>query len=168
MKFLDNTGIHLDSLQGKTTIYFKLGLILGDNLGLHSLFGFIEGFTGNYACRFCKMDTVQRSYATLEGQFFLCTVTNYENDSEIANPSLTGMKERCCFNGVCKYHVMLNLCCNIMHDMLGKICKSDMTSIMLYFIENKFFTYDDLINRMKNHNYGIIDSDHLHWSLWMY
>jgi len=35
-------------------IYFSLGLVLGDNLGLNSILGFVESFSANFYCRICK------------------------------------------------------------------------------------------------------------------
>ena len=35
-------------------IYFQLILILGDNLGLHSILGLTECFSANFPCRICK------------------------------------------------------------------------------------------------------------------
>lgn len=80
--------------QGKTKIYFKLGLILGDNLGLHSLLGFVENFNANYCCRFCKMTKIQRSLATVEDKSLLHTYHSYEHDLNLKNPNLTGIKSR--------------------------------------------------------------------------
>ena len=59
LKFLESTGIELDLPEGKKKIYFKLGLILGDNLGLHSLLGLVKCFRVNFCYRFCTMDRNQ-------------------------------------------------------------------------------------------------------------
>lgn len=36
-------------------IYFCLCLLIGDNLGIHSICGFVEGFNANFPCRMCKI-----------------------------------------------------------------------------------------------------------------
>ncbi|XP_044005527.1 uncharacterized protein LOC122850442 [Aphidius gifuensis] len=161
LKFLENTGIELDLPQGKTQLYFKPGLIVGDNLGLHSLFGFVEGFTANYSCCFCKMDKVQRLLATTEDNFYLRNVNNYNKDPKICNPKTTGIKEQCCFNGVGDFHVVSNLCCDIMHDLIEGVCVFDMVAIISNFIENGYFTLNELNNCLKNFYYGIVDSDNV-------
>lgn len=38
----------------KIRIYFALGLLLGDNLGLNGILGFVESFNAYYSCRLCK------------------------------------------------------------------------------------------------------------------
>lgn len=53
LKFLEQHGITINLPDGDKTIYFKLSLVLGDNLGLHSILGFVESFRANIFCRFC-------------------------------------------------------------------------------------------------------------------
>lgn len=43
--FLQNNGVDIDTPDFKGKLYFELGLILGDNLGLHSITGFTESFS---------------------------------------------------------------------------------------------------------------------------
>lgn len=50
------TGVYIDSLLFKGTMYFELELILGDNLGLHTITGFVESFSSNFCCRICTMN----------------------------------------------------------------------------------------------------------------
>lgn len=95
LRNLELEGIELDLPQGKTTIYFKLGLILGDNLGLHSLLGLVECFRANYCCRFCRMDAQQRSLATLEDEYFSRNVINYNSDLAKNDLNSTGIKREC-------------------------------------------------------------------------
>lgn len=40
-------------LSTNVTIYFTLGLVFGDNLGLNSILGFVESFSANFYCRIC-------------------------------------------------------------------------------------------------------------------
>lgn len=52
LNFSETSG--MDILVGNKSykIFFKLGLILGDNLGWHSILGFVEIFIAKYPCRF--------------------------------------------------------------------------------------------------------------------
>jgi hypothetical protein len=36
-----------------------LGFVLGDNLGLNEILGFVQSFNANYSCRFCKIQKDQ-------------------------------------------------------------------------------------------------------------
>jgi len=42
-------------LSTNVTIYFTLGLVLGDNLGLNSILGFVESISANFYCRICYL-----------------------------------------------------------------------------------------------------------------
>ena len=53
IKFLQKYGITVSTPTGNKQIYFVFILLLGDNLGLHSLLGFNESFRSNLFCRFC-------------------------------------------------------------------------------------------------------------------
>ena len=66
LKIFENEGIEIDAPTplGKIKIYFLLGLIIGDNLGLHQMLGFPECFEANYSCRFCRMNRFETSVAT--------------------------------------------------------------------------------------------------------
>ncbi|CAI6347439.1 unnamed protein product [Macrosiphum euphorbiae] len=50
---LQTNGISVCVGNTYTTIYFALGLVLGDNLGLNSILGFVESFSANHYCRIC-------------------------------------------------------------------------------------------------------------------
>jgi len=55
LNYLRDTGIEIESDKFKGNIKFELGLIVGDNLGIHSITGFVESFSSNYPCRVCKI-----------------------------------------------------------------------------------------------------------------
>lgn len=43
----------------KVKIYFALGLLLGDNLGLNGMLGFVESFNAYHSCRLCTTSKYQ-------------------------------------------------------------------------------------------------------------
>lgn len=51
---LEKNGLIITTSSGEKQIYFSLCLLLGDNLGIHSICGLSEGFNANYPCRMCK------------------------------------------------------------------------------------------------------------------
>jgi hypothetical protein len=55
LKTLEETGIIVIKGTSSIKVHFILGLIIGDNLGLHSILGFTESFNANYCCRLCKV-----------------------------------------------------------------------------------------------------------------
>lgn len=48
IKYLQTHGIEINIDTKSEKIYFDVGLILGDNLGLHSIVGMTESFSGNF------------------------------------------------------------------------------------------------------------------------
>ena len=54
INFLQREGVILDTENVKQQIFFSLGLITGDHLGLNSILGFTKGFNTNHYCRLCK------------------------------------------------------------------------------------------------------------------
>lgn len=52
--YLYDNGITISVNSVDIQVYFALGLVLGDNLGLNSILGFVESFSANYYCKFCR------------------------------------------------------------------------------------------------------------------
>lgn len=50
INYLQKEGLEIQTKEGSFHIYFALGLILGDNLGLNSALGFTENFNAIYFC----------------------------------------------------------------------------------------------------------------------
>lgn len=88
---LERNGIQIQTEVGDYTIYFGLGLLFGDNLGVHQITGFIEVFTANYYCRFCKEHRVVMRAQLRENEHLLRNIQNYAEDLAINNFSLTGI-----------------------------------------------------------------------------
>ena len=107
-----------------------MSLIVGDNLGLHSIFGFAESFSGNYPCRFCKAhrDLVQSD--TILRPELERTKMNYDDDILFGDCSSTGIKSPCIFNSLLSFHKVENKACDLMHDLLLGVCHYDMALLI--------------------------------------
>lgn len=70
---LEKDGIIINTSDGPKQVYFILGLIIGDILGLNSICDFSKSFSANYFCRFCKAHKTLTHSLTEEDQtnFFL-------------------------------------------------------------------------------------------------
>lgn len=141
-----------------TQFFFSLALIIGDNLGLHSMLGFSESFMANYPCRFCLCSKVKCNYLVVQD---VCKMRNEENYSQsiaIDNLSLTGIKEICVWNQIDGFHAVNNYSVDIMHDILEGVCSYDLSGIFYEFILNlKYFSLDTLNNRLQYFNYGPLE-----------
>ncbi|KAK3909843.1 Formamidopyrimidine-DNA glycosylase [Frankliniella fusca] len=115
---LERDGIHVTLSSGNTVrVFFVLCLVLGDNLGLHQLCGFVCGFAwANYPCRFCKVPQERMRYDVSLDKSLLRTKTNYENDLVVNDQTKTGISEKCVFNDLESFHITENLEGDLLHD----------------------------------------------------
>ncbi|XP_022164770.1 uncharacterized protein LOC111029861, partial [Myzus persicae] len=137
--------------KGDTRVYFMLGLVLGDNLGLNSILDFSRSFSASYFCRFCKASKDITKKLFEEDSLLMRNITNYNN-------SKTGVHGESFLNKIPSFHVTQNYCVDVMHDLFEGICHYDMCHIIKYFTENvKYFSLDTLNLRKSNFNYGSIE-----------
>lgn len=155
---LEQTGICVKSPTGEQIIYFSLALIIGDNLGLHTILGFSESFSANFSCRFCKIHKSDLKNSCSQYDNLLRNRANYEADIKMNNVSLTGVKEPCVWNSV-TFHSVENFSVDIMHDILEGVCHYDFLMILKRFVvDMKYFTLKNLNFRMKTFNYSGLES----------
>ena len=155
INFLQNEGITVlvDNVEHK--VKFQLVLILGDNLGLNGIFGFVESFKANFSCRICKMSSDLSLSSIEEDESLLRNRTNYESDVKKNKPEETGIKEECIFHKIQNFHVTQNLTVDMMHDILEGVCFYVMRSIITEFIYVKsYFSLEDLNDRIRNFDFG--------------
>jgi len=120
-------------------IYFALGLVLGDNLGLNLILGFVESFSANFYCRICRSPKSALQIIISECHETLKNEVNYATDINTDNYSLTGLKEKFIFNKVPSYHVARNSVCDFMHDLTEGIARYDMALIINNIIDLNSF-----------------------------
>lgn len=68
---------------GDTRVYFILGLVLGDNLGLNSILELSRSFGASYFCRFCRASKDITKQLFEEDSLLMRNITNYNNDVAI-------------------------------------------------------------------------------------
>lgn len=71
---------------------------MGDNLGLHSILGFVESFVAKYPCRFCKSSRSECQNQLVQNNNNLRDSLNYNCDIITNNVSQTGIKEKSVWN----------------------------------------------------------------------
>lgn len=98
VKELEENGITIKINNNEMKIYFVLGLITGDNLGLNSILGFTKSFSSKFYCRHCLCNEDESSRLTQEIQEKLRTEINYTeninmNETPEKRLKLTGISE---------------------------------------------------------------------------
>lgn len=155
LNFLQNNGIDLTVNNMPMKLYFKLGLIMGDNLGIHSMLGFSESFMCNYSCRFCKIHRNDSKNVTNTNNLLLRTPESYKSDLNLNNISYTGLKENCEWHALQGFHCTTNYVVDVMHDIFEGICIYDISALLKILVfEYKLFTIEMLNNRLRSFNFG--------------
>ncbi|CAH0547809.1 unnamed protein product [Brassicogethes aeneus] len=149
LNYLAIQGIEVEVDNEKKRIFFCLGLVLGDNLGLNSILGFNESFNSSYWCRCCIMDKKCSFTATTELPDLIRTKESYDSIIEsLDEPKKEnfGVKEKCVWNEVKHFHVAVNFSVDVMHDLLEGICKYELAEILNYYIYVKKVIDEEILN----------------------
>ena len=159
LKILESEGINVNGKSIKGSLVF----ITGDNLGSHGLGGFNENFSkSKYFCRFCKVTRDEFHSDEGECQFYeLRTITSYtEALNRTGNKNeREGIKFDSVFNKLSHYHVcMPGLPPCLGHDLFEGIVAYDLLLYIEYFIQNNWFTLDNLNKKITNFQYSIDDN----------
>ena len=124
-------------------IFVVLVQVIGDNLGLNGLLGYVEGFTANYPCRICKTARENFNKTFTEPEDCLRSRGSYTADLALGDPSQTGIKDLCAYNTLPSYHVADNVYCDIMHDVAEGVCQYFVPSLLHSLILlKKYFSLD--------------------------
>ena len=160
LNFLKTHGITINIGGVKQQVYFECCLVLGDNLGMNGLLGFVESFSANFFCRLCNASSSDAKWMTAENKNKIRTEVNYESDLEIKDSSRTGIKEPCVFHKIDGFHIAHNISADIMHDVFEGVANYCLVNILKDFISDKrypLFTLDVLNDRIELFDYGILE-----------
>ncbi|KAE9543677.1 hypothetical protein AGLY_002073, partial [Aphis glycines] len=155
LNFLRETGIDIDIDNFNGNIKFELGLIIGDNLGIHSISGFVESFSATHVCRMCKIEKKEMKKQCYADDNLLRNLEQYHLDVIEGNVSDSGVKEACVWYDVLSFSVLDQVGVDIMHDLLEGVCKYDLSFLLLYYIQDlKLFSLQVLNERLLCFDYG--------------
>ncbi|KAK3915253.1 Protein bassoon [Frankliniella fusca] len=121
---------------------------IGDNLGIHALCGFKEGFTARRTCHHCMVDPEQLHTMTTESDNLLRTVHMYEEQIEEMTTASTkkkkeelsteyGLNSKCSLNELETYHVIGSVVADIMHDQLEGCLQLQLKNLLYYLTTNE-------------------------------
>lgn len=156
LKSLEEDGIFVPHLGRvvKGTVFS----VIADNLGAHSLGGFVESFSGSHACRFCVGE--RSRFQELEvrtGAFPSRTKQQYHLDVEAALASNThshGVKTHCALTQTLShFHVTTGYPPDVLHDLLEGIVPGELALCFGLLIKKKYFSLEQLNRIIKNFPY---------------
>lgn len=147
-------GIDFDLNGVKTNVKVELAQLSGDNLGLHSILGFTEGFTANFPCRRCRLHRQECQKSFILNDANLRTVENYTADLRSNNFSATGINFESVLNRLPYHHVTKMVVFDIMHDTFEGVGMDLVILLLQHLISQKFMTLDKLNHRIESFDYG--------------
>lgn len=152
LKYLETTGISIETDNGAKKVYFTLALLGGDNLGMHTILGFHESFSTNHYCHLCRADKKILQSAVKEKPEYLRTKIDISKDFQQLSG---GIKGNAVFHNLPNYHITENWYCDVMHDLLegvGRYVIAKVLYILIYI--DKIFKLDDLNFRVRVFDFG--------------
>jgi len=135
-------------------------LLSADNLGAHSVFGFLESFSSKKFCRLCEGDRdciewIEAAYTMRTPQSFDAAVASI--GSEGYNRSLTGIKSACILNEIPSFHVTKNYALDAMHDLLEGVVPFELQLVLPALIKKKYVSDGDIQSAINNFTYSSSD-----------
>lgn len=153
--FLSENGIQIDTADFKGTLYFELALILGDNLGIHSITGFNESFSSNFPCRICTIPKEELKKQCYENVNLLRNSAQYDRQLAECNSSNTGIKEKCVWLDVKGFNLFEQVGVDVMHDILEGVAKYIMCFVTWKYVSIlKYFSIQVLNDKISCFDYG--------------
>lgn len=153
IKILENTGVYIENLD--KVLHGSLLTLIGDNLGSHTVGGFVENFNATHFCRFCLIEKVNfEKDPTLVGK--IRNHQEYCKDVDMAKALNStdgtteqlrhsrGVKRDSVFNSLEHYHVVNGLPPCIGHDLFEGVVQYDLPLIINSFIKSNLFSEDVL------------------------
>lgn len=147
-------GIEIKTRTGYIKVHFVLGVIVGDNLGLNTILGFVQSFNAKRYCRICTRCKNDMQKDCCEEPEYFRNKDNYVKDLLANNFTETGIKSLCIFNELRSFHVTDNIYFDIMHDIYEGVGVYDVCNILNALISENLITISILNNRKDLFQYG--------------
>ena len=158
---LEQHGFFVEKL-GKT-LKGTLQCVIADNLGAHSIAGFVESFSGSYVCRFCTADRSEiQDKEVGAGAFCLRTEEIHTNHlktlEENSLNNCFGVKRKCVLSKkLTTFNVTSGFPPDIVHDLFEGIVPVEISLCLNGFISKKFFTLVTLNKAIEDFPYKWTD-----------
>ena len=135
-----------------------------DNLGAHSLFGYLESFSANRMCRFCLAHKSEIQELFHEKYFILRTRDSYDNEVKRLrdadyNASQSGIKRGCILNSLKHFHCTEQSVPDCMHDICEGVGSYEVELILQSLIDKNFVTLDYVNQKIGEFNYALSDKN---------
>lgn len=162
LKSLEQNGVYLEQLgeSVKGTVLY----VVADNLGAHSLAGFLESFTTDKFCRFCSASSIDIQHQEVcSGYFKLRDKDSHDKQVQEVreDPALSrtyGVKRACPLTeNLEHFHAVTGYPPDILHDILEGIVPTELSLCLKDMIDKGYFTLEMLNQAIRHFNYTFTD-----------
>jgi len=153
------------TISGKpSSLHGLVVAISADNLGAHSLFGYLESFSANKLCRFCEVDKLEIQHTFTEPNFKLRTKDSYDNavkriKDASYNASETGIKKSFILNDLKFFHCTEQTVPDCMHDVCEGVAPYEVQLVLQSLVDKKFVTQELINLRLLDFDYSLSDQN---------
>lgn len=155
---LEEEGLYIPTL-GRT-VKGTVFSVVADNLGAHSVGGFVESFSCSHSCRFClgvqsdiqTSEVRTRAFPPRTKEQHKLHVQSVQDNASLNQ--MCGVKRQCALTGKLKYFdVLTGYPPDVLHDLFEGIVPLEMALCLRKFILCKFFTLEELNRCIKEFPY---------------
>ncbi|XP_039660298.1 uncharacterized protein LOC120561302 [Perca fluviatilis] len=157
LRTLEEDGIFIESFGH--CIRGTVLCVAADNLAAHGLAGFVQGFRGQYVCRFCccTQDQIQSGEVS-EGEFSMrtraCHDLHVQNVVQGENASHFGVTGECALSKTLQhFHPITCFPPDILHDLFEGIVPVELALCIREMICLKYFTLEYLNTKIRTFPY---------------
>ena len=154
LKVLETIGIDLPF--SDEPVKGSIAQVTGDNLGLHTLFGYLESFNATYYCHYCIVDkeTAQTIFSDDDANI---TLRNRTLHGQHCKDTTFGVRTTSLLSDLQYFHVTDNYAVDIMHDILEGVGQFELKLLFEYLSANNILSQTDICNRIYSFNYGFLE-----------
>ena len=91
---------------------------------------------------------------TIEDINLIRSVESYKKDILKDKFAATGLKERCAFNALNKFHICENVTLDVMHDFSEGVALYTISKVLQSLIKEKIITLEIINNRIESFRYA--------------
>jgi len=159
---LEQSGLFIDQLG--STVKGTVLYVSADNLGAHSMAGFLEGFTAERFCRFCMSTRTEAQHTDVGCQNFEPRTKDSHNrhvEEVKQDPSLSklyGVKGSCPLTDTLQhFHAVTGYPPDILHDLLEGIVPAELCLCLSKLIDKKYISLESVNHAVKTFAYTFSD-----------
>ncbi|XP_043199675.1 uncharacterized protein LOC122369204 isoform X1 [Amphibalanus amphitrite] len=168
LKELESSGF-VANIRGGSHFTAHVAVLIGDNLGVHSVAGFSQCFSGGaMICRHCHGTADEIRTKTKLEEFDLRSKEDYDSKVKLLleegfGESLSkayGIRSTCPFSSLTGFHPMTSIPPDVMHDLLEGVVPSTIALVCGGLSSRGDLSLNDVNRAIRSFPYSQVDTNH--------